>query len=163
MDEAARQARVERTVQRHQGQADYCKLAGVSSALIKPTTLMNRSGRCVRSWLKEYPESNWVVVFDDISLEPGTLRYRSKGTSGGHRGVLSIIEAVGGEEFDRLKIGVGSPPAGEDAASYVLTPPTPGEEELIAEAIQRAVRAIHALAMGDHDQLARVLAKQDGR
>ena len=120
--------RIPCTVNGDCGQADYCVLAKLPTALIKPTTFMNRSGNCVRPWTAEHDTARWIVVGDDISMAAGKLRLRRKGSGGGHRGLESIINALGTEDFMRLKIGVGEPPAGVDAADWVLNPPSPEEE-----------------------------------
>lgn len=148
LDELARRQGVTATVSRHRGQADYCLLGGRRAALIKPTTFMNRSGACVRPWTLEQPEASWIVICDDISMAVGKLRLRRKGSSGGHRGLESIISALGGEEFMRLKIGVGEPPAGVDAADWVLAPPSPQDEDLLADAVQRSADVLELVAAG---------------
>lgn len=152
LDELALRHTVSSTVSRHRGQADYCQLSGRQAALIKPTTFMNRSGACVRPWTAEQPAASWLVICDDISMATGKLRLRRKGSSGGHRGLESIINALGSEEFPRLKIGVGPPPAGVDAAQWVLDIPSPQEEDLLAEAVQRAADVVELLATGRFDE-----------
>jgi len=92
--------------------------------LAKPTTYMNRSGLSVAAaarGLGVEPE-RMIVVHDDIDLEEGQLRVRFDGGSGGHRGVESIIWALGTRGFYRVRVGVGRPPQGWDAAEYVLEP-----------------------------------------
>lgn len=146
LDELARRLGIEQTVSRHRGQAEYTTAAGQPAALIKPTTFMNRSGHCLAPWLREYPAARWVVVHDDISMACGKLRLRRKGSSGGHMGLDSIITALRTESFVRLKVGVGEPPADEDAAEWVLRPPSPTEEDLLATAVQRAADVVLLLA-----------------
>jgi len=159
LDELARRCTVNSTVSRHRGQADLCQLAGLSAALVKPTTFMNRSGTCVRPWTHEYTEAGWLVVCDDISMAPGKLRLRRKGSSGGHRGLESIINALGSEEFTRLKIGVGEPPAGVDAADWVLNPPSPAEEDLLADAVQRAADVLELVATDRFEEAQQLTGK----
>ena len=146
LDELARRTGVSRTVSRHRGQADYCSIASLPAALVKPTTFMNRSGLCVRPWTAEHDEARWVVVCDDISMAAGKLRLRRKGSSGGHRGLENIINVLRTEEFVRLKIGVGEPPPETDAAEWVLHPPSPAEEDALAEAVQRAADVLVLIA-----------------
>ena len=158
LDAVARETDIQRTVSRHRGQADFVRLAGQDAALIKPTTFMNRSGQCVAAWLREHPESRFVVVYDDIDLPVGSLRLRAQGSAGGHKGMRSIIGALGREEFDRLRIGVGAPPSGLDSADYVLTPPSPREEDAIMPAIRIAVDALKLLAADDFNEAQRLAA-----
>lgn len=91
--------------------------------LVKPMTYMNNSGECVGPLLNFYkldPDEDLIVVFDDISLEPGNIRIRAKGSAGGHNGIKSIIAHTGTEGFSRVKVGVGAKPAGMDLAAHVL-------------------------------------------
>lgn len=77
--------------------------------LLKPLTYMNNSGECIRDFVNywQIPLTNILVIYDDLSLTLGTLRYRQQGSSGGHNGVKSIIECLGTQKFKRLKIGIG--------------------------------------------------------
>ena len=78
--------------------------------LIKPLTFMNRSGIAVRDALRRYDEiENLIVIHDDLDLETGIIRIRKSGSSGGHKGVQSIIDSLGSREFIRIKIGIGRP------------------------------------------------------
>ena len=146
LDELARRLGVSERASRHRGQVEYATSAGKRLALIKPTTFMNRSGQCVLPWTREHEDTPWLVVYDDITMAPGKLRLRRDGTSGGHKGVQSIIDTLGTKEFIRLKVGVGKPPADMDAADWVLAPPEPADEDLIAQAIQRAADAVLLIA-----------------
>lgn len=163
LDELAARAGVKRTLSRHRGQADYCVLGGVDSALIKPTTYMNLSGECVAAWVREFHAARWCVVCDDISMEVGKARFRRQGSAGGHNGLKSIIEHLGTDLFDRIKIGVGAPGPGEDAAEYVLEPPSKAEQQLLHKAVQRAADAVLALAAGDDAGVLRALADSSGQ
>lgn len=125
---------------------------GRSVELHKPLTYMNRSGRAVRSLVDARgfdPRTDMLVLVDDVWLEPGRIRIRPKGSAGGHNGLRSLSEAVG-DEFARLRIGVGAPPSEEvDLAEWVLTRmPRAAEEETLAS-FPRAVDAVeHWLAHG---------------
>ena len=117
--------------------------------VLKPMTYMNRSGGAVAGFLDtlsgEEPDLH-LVVSDDINLPVGRLRLREKGSSGGHRGLDSLIQHLGGERFGRLRIGVGSPPPGEDSSEYVLEPVASFEAESLSQAEDRAVEAVLYLA-----------------
>ncbi len=88
---------------------------GVKVLLAKPQTYMNLSGDSVAEIVNFYkidPEEEMIVIFDDISLAPGNIRVRKKGSAGGHNGIKSIIARTGTQNFMRIKVGVGEKPAG---------------------------------------------------
>jgi len=161
LDELARRCRVDRQEHRHHGAAQYCTLGTVPAALVKPTTYMNLSGGCVSAWRAAYPEARFYVIFDDLSLPAGVVRFKRRGSSGGHRGVESIIQALSTTEFDRLKVGIGAAPEWIDATEYVLSPPTPAEDALLRGAVARAADALTALAADDMDQALRLLSSEE--
>ena len=119
--------------------------------LLKPQTYMNLSGRSVLQ-LSAYfniPPQRIIVMFDDISLEPGRLRIRPNGSAGGHNGIKSIIQEVGSQEFPRVKIGVGAKPnPNYDLADWVLSTFSANEEKALAMSLDNAAKA--ALAIIDH-------------
>lgn len=97
-------------------------IEGNKVVLLKPQTFMNLSGESVRAaadFYKVAPEEI-IVIYDDISLEPGQLRVRKKGSAGGHNGMKNIIAHLGTQDFPRIRVGVGEKPAGMDLADYVL-------------------------------------------
>ena len=112
--------------------------------LLKPQTFMNLSGRSVLqlSAFFHIPPQRIIVLFDDISLEPGRLRVRADGSAGGHNGIKSIIQELGSQDFPRVKIGVGAKPHPEyELADWVLGGFTPQEEKALAPALERAADA----------------------
>ena len=123
------------------GQVNYngCKLL-----LLKPMTYMNLSGRSVLQ-LSAYfnvPPQRIIVLFDDISLDPGRLRIRGDGSAGGHNGIKSIIAELGSQAFPRVKIGVGGKAHPEqDLADHVLSTFSASEEKALASALERAADA----------------------
>ena len=123
------------------GQANY---GGKKLMLLKPLTYMNLSGRSVLQ-LSAYfniPPQRIIVMFDDISLEPGRLRVRADGSAGGHNGIKSIIQEVGSQAFPRVKIGVGSKPNPEfDLANWVLSTFSAQEEKALAVSLENAADA----------------------
>ena len=123
------------------GQTTY---AGKKLFLLKPQTYMNLSGRSVLQ-LSAYfniPPQRIIVLFDDISLAPGTLRIRPNGSAGGHNGIKSIISEVGSQDFPRVKIGVGAKPHEEqDLADWVLSTFSSAEEKLLEKALTDAGEA----------------------
>lgn len=112
--------------------------------LAQPQTFMNESGRAVAPLARFYrvPLEHLLVVYDDLDLPPGTVRLRPEGGSGGHKGIRSITEHLGSQEFVRLRIGIGRPPGRMDPAAYVLQDFSAEEEPLLEETLERAVAAI---------------------
>ncbi len=112
--------------------------------LIKPQTYMNNSGSAVNSLVNFYkiPLANLLVVYDDVDLPLGTLRLRFSGGSAGQKGMQSIIERLGTDQFPRLRIGTGRPPGKMEAASYVLQDFPHDEADLLAETLDRGVEAV---------------------
>ena len=131
----------------------YCQTNynGGKLFLLKPQTYMNLSGRSVLQ-LSAYfniPPQRIIVLFDDISLEPGRLRIRANGSAGGHNGIKSIIQEVGSQEFPRVKIGVGAKPNPNfDLADWVLSTFSANEEKALSVALDNGAKA--ALAIIDH-------------
>ncbi len=123
------------------GQVSY---GGKKLLLLKPQTYMNLSGSSVVQ-LSAYfhvPPQRIVVLFDDISLEPGRLRIRSNGSAGGHNGIKSIISQLGSQDFPRVKIGVGAKAHPEqDLADWVLSSFSAQEEKALSSALERAAEA----------------------
>lgn len=115
--------------------------------LMKPLTFMNLSGIAVQEAIRKYEDiTNVLVIHDDLDLPPGTIKIRGKGSSGGHRGIESIIERIGSKDFIRLKIGIGrslriSP------ENYVLRPFYKKEKPLIDEALHSAVNAVQEIIL----------------
>ncbi|HJC06175.1 MAG TPA: aminoacyl-tRNA hydrolase [Candidatus Enterocloster excrementipullorum] len=109
-------------------------LGGEKVILLKPQTFMNLSGESVRAAADFYkiPPDHIIVIYDDISLDVGHLRIRTKGSAGGHNGIKNIIAHLGTQEFPRIKIGVGGKPPRMDLADYVLSR-FPAEERKIME------------------------------
>lgn len=119
-------------------------IAGQKVIVAKPMTYMNLSGESVRELVNYYkvdPESELIVVYDDISLAPGQIRIRKKGSAGGHNGIKNIIAHLGTQVFKRVKVGVGEKPKGYDLADYVLSRFQKDERVLMEEAFERAGEA----------------------
>lgn len=129
-------------------------LDGQKVILAKPMTYMNLSGTSVRELVDYYKVDETrelIVISDDISLPPGQLRIRKKGTAGGHNGLKNIIQQLGHDNFIRLKMGVGEKPAGYDLADYVLGHFTGDEKKRMAEAAQRGSEAIRSIMASGAD------------
>ena len=130
------------------GQTTY---QGKKLLLLKPLSYMNLSGRSVLqlSAYFQIPPQRIIVLFDDISLEPGRLRVRADGSAGGHNGIKSIISEIGSQDFPRVKIGVGGKAhPDQDLAEHVLSVFSASEEKALAFSLKNAADA--ALCIIDH-------------
>ena len=130
-------------------------IGGQKVILAKPQTYMNLSGESVRSLVEYYkvdPETEMLIIFDDISLDVGQLRIRKKGSAGGHNGIKNIIANLGTSVFQRIKVGVGEKPKGYDLADYVLGRFSKEDRELIKEGFECAAEAVAMITAGEIDQ-----------
>lgn len=119
-------------------------IAGQKVILVQPQTFMNNSGECVRAFMDFYkiPADDLIVICDEIALEPGKLRLRTKGSAGGHNGMKSIIAHVGTDAFTRLRIGVGEKPEGWDLADFVLAHFPKDVEPVMREVMKKVTEEI---------------------
>jgi PTH1 family peptidyl-tRNA hydrolase len=117
------------------------KTKGQNFALALPMTFMNLSGSAVVSLLKKYKvePQELLVVCDDLDLKVGRIKIRPCGSSGGHRGLKSIIDLLRGEDFCRLRLGIGRPLACVDTADYVLSPFSGREKEQARRMVEEAL------------------------
>ncbi len=128
------------------------KIANKKILVMKPQTMMNNSGVAISECASFYkiPPQNIIVIFDDISLDPGKLRIKRKGSAGGHNGIKSIIAHLGTEEFPRIKLGVGKKPHPDyDLADWVLSNFPKNDIPLVREAIDNALCALELMVKGD--------------
>ncbi len=126
-------------------------LEGQKVVLVKPQTFMNLSGESVRAIFDFYKveSKDIIIVYDDVSLEPGQLRIRGKGSAGGHNGIKNIIAHLGTQEFPRVKVGVGEKPKGMDLADYVLSRFSKEEQDTMEEAFHEAANAVTMMVKQD--------------
>lgn len=120
-------------------------IEGQKVILLKPQTFMNLSGESIRAALDFYKideKDELIVIYDDISLPPGQLRIRKKGSAGGHNGIKNIIAHLGHDTFMRIKVGVGEKPAGYDLADYVLGHFSKDDRAIMEEAFKEAAEAV---------------------
>lgn len=132
----------------------FGQIEGHKVILAKPQTYMNSSGDSVKRLVRVFyldPETDLIVVFDDIRLSPGSIRIRKKGSAGGHNGVRDIIAKVGSDQFARVRVGVGERPAGGDLVSHVLGRFSAAERELADAAVADAVDALALMVRGETD------------
>jgi PTH1 family peptidyl-tRNA hydrolase len=126
------------------------KIRGEKLLLAKPGTFVNLSGKSVAGLVQKHdiPLSDLLIIYDDLDLPLGKIRLRQSGSSGGHKGMNSIISALGSEDFPRIRVGIGRPQAekqsmSEDAVvNYVLSDFSPQEEAMIKPVIARVAEAI---------------------
>lgn len=140
---------------KHQALCGKGVIEGEKVVLAKPQTFMNNSGDSIAELLQFYkadPATELVVVYDDISLEPGRIRIRKKGSAGGHNGIKSIISRAGTQEFIRVKVGVGAKPEHWDLADHVLGHMDREDRAAAEEAFAEAVAAIGLIVEGRTDQ-----------
>lgn len=133
-------------VDRNAFQALYAekKLGQDRVVLVKPQTYMNLSGESVAAALRWYKASpqDLIVIYDDMDLPPGKIRLRREGSSGGQKGMQSIIQHLSQQEFSRIRIGVGRPLPGWEVPDWVLSPFTEEEKPLVQDALARAAEAV---------------------
>jgi PTH1 family peptidyl-tRNA hydrolase len=130
-------------------------IEGTKVLIAKPQTYMNLSGESVADIINFYkidPEEDMLVIFDDISLAPGNIRVRKKGSAGGHNGIKSIISCIGTQNFMRIKVGVGEKPAGWDLADYVLSRFPEDDRAEVEKALKDAGEAAVLMMQGEADK-----------
>lgn len=122
-------------------------IKGKRVLLVKPQTYMNLSGESVREIVNFYkiPQERFVVIFDDTSLPCGSVRIREKGSHGGHNGIRNIIDQMGTDEFNRIKVGIGEKPSGWDLADYVLAKFNPDDLPMMEQGMDKAVQGVELM------------------
>jgi peptidyl-tRNA hydrolase, PTH1 family len=132
-----------------------CDIGGEKVFLMKPQTYMNLSGEAVSQAMRFYklPLERIIVISDDVSLPVGKIRIRRDGSAGGHNGLKDIIEKCGGDNFPRIKVGVGSPPHPDyDMADWVLSSFSGKEAEIIMQAAKNAADATEMIISAGIDK-----------
>mgnify|MGYP001362173591 FL=1 len=130
-------------------------IEGSRCILMKPQTFMNNSGEAVRDAANFYkiPPEHIIILFDDISLPPGKLRIRRRGSGGGHNGIKSILYLLGSDQFPRIKLGVGAKPRPDyDLADWVLSTFQKDELSRMKEAMEKACEAVPLLVREETDR-----------
>lgn len=143
IDALADKYHIDVSEKKHKALCGRGAIEGQKVVLMKPQTFMNLSGESIRAAVDFYkvdPE-DIIIIYDDISLEPGQLRIRLKGSAGGHNGIKNIIAHLGTQEFPRIKVGIGAKPPRMDLADYVLSRFSRGEQKLMEDAFQEAAEA----------------------
>ncbi|MBN1391418.1 MAG: aminoacyl-tRNA hydrolase [Sedimentisphaerales bacterium] len=143
VDSLAEELKIEVKKKRFNGCLGTGEYAGKKLILLKPMRFMNCSGQVVATAAGFYKltASNLLIVLDDMALPPGRVRVRMKGSAGGHNGLADVIEKLGTDNVNRLRIGIG-PSSENEAYDYVLSKPAEAEKPLLDEAITRAREAV---------------------
>ena len=152
LDALAKRHGIELTTRKFQALTGSGYIDGQKVLLVKPQTYMNLSGESLRAacdFFKVDPEEGLIVIYDDISLSPGQIRIRKKGSAGGHNGIKNIIAHLGTQVFPRIKVGVGEKPKKYDLADYVLSHFTKAEREEMEEGYQKAIQAVEKILAGE--------------
>jgi PTH1 family peptidyl-tRNA hydrolase len=154
VDQLAEELAVKMTRVQHRAVIGWGMLEEVRLILAKPQTYMNLSGNAVATLVRFYkiPLDRLIVVHDDIDLPFGFLRLRPGGGSAGHKGVQSIIERLGTQQFARLRIGVGRPPGQKQGASYVLQEFSKADREELAVILKEAAQAVRVFSLRGIEQ-----------
>src|SRR5262245_15322445 len=134
-------------VSRFRGAFRRGRALGQDVGVLKPQTYMNLSGESVAGALRYLPvePGDLVAVYDEMDIPSGQLRLRKAGGHGGHNGMRSLIESLGSSDFPRIRVGIGRPDAVRGATAHVLGKPAPGQDELFARTLERAVEALEAI------------------
>ncbi|MBI4063107.1 MAG: aminoacyl-tRNA hydrolase [Elusimicrobia bacterium] len=118
-------------------------------AVVKPKTYMNNSGQAVRRLIEQFSisvESQLVVAYDDLDIPLGSVRLRAKGSAGTHKGMESVVAAVGHQNFARLRLGIGPKPSYQNAEDFVLKEFAAAERSAVAGMMDKAAQMIEAVA-----------------
>lgn len=123
------------------------RMAGRKVILAQPQTYMNNSGQAAMSIMSYFdlPPERLVVVHDDLDLEPGRLKVTTKGGAGGHKGVASLLAHLGGDQFLRLRVGIGRPRHAETVEDYVLSGFYADQREVFQEAVKEAADCLEVI------------------
>ena len=155
VDEVARQYNTRfKSESRYKSEVARCSIAGNDCRLQKPLDFMNRSGLPVASLAGFYqiPRSSILIVHDDLDLPPGTVKLKKSGGHGGHNGLRDLIPHLGGNDFLRLRIGIGHPGHRDDVVGYVLKNASRDDRTAIDRAVDDAVKVLPDIIAGHLDK-----------
>jgi len=147
LDEVADRFSVSITKKRHEALIGQGKIEGIDTVLVKPMAFMNRSGFPVYDISRKFGIciKDILVIHDDMDLDFGRIKIKEKGGDGGHKGIRSLIEAFGDDNFVRLRMGIGRPSPGTDVTDYVLGKFIEDEANLRNSFISRGREAVVTL------------------
>ena len=144
INKIAQQYNIEINKNKFQGLYESAVIEGKKVILVKPQTYMNLSGNCVKEIADFYKvqKEEILVIYDDMDIEPGKIKIRKKGSSGGHNGMKSIIQMLGTEEFPRIRIGIGRPEHNGDEINYVIGAIPEEEIPKLEKGVKKAKEAV---------------------
>lgn len=150
LDQVIKQAGIQFDQQKFNADFTIWRCGTEKIICVKPFTYMNNSGEAVLPLMSYFGVGleDLLVVYDDLDLEPGRIRLRSKGSAGGHNGIKSLIHLLGSQEFDRIKVGIGRPLPGWKVVDHVLAVFDPESASLVQGAIDKSVKIIEEWANG---------------
>ena len=153
VDALAQAYRLSFTRMEHRAQTAHGTIGSRRVILAKPQTWMNESGKAIAPLSRFYKidPARMLVIYDDLDIPLGDLRYRPEGSSGGHRGVNSIMQRLGTQALPRLRVGIGRPPGQMDPAAYVLQDFSAAETHIVWEVLRLACDLVGAWLSGDSD------------
>lgn len=155
IDYLAERYGIDVSTKKHKAHIGKGAINGHKVILAKPQTFMNLSGESVKEFIQFYKideKQEVIIIYDDISLPPGRMRIRKKGSAGGHNGIKNIIAHLGHDEFLRIKVGVGEKPKGWDLADYVLGKFSKAERQDINEVVERISGAVELMLEDNADE-----------
>ncbi|WP_100408272.1 aminoacyl-tRNA hydrolase [Bacillus solitudinis] len=146
IDYCAKELKIELVQSKFKGVYGSTIIKGEKVYLLKPLTYMNLSGESVRPFMDYFQIAieDLIIIYDDLDLPTGKIRLRQKGSAGGHNGMKSLIQHLGTQEFNRIRVGIDRPRSGEPIVNYVLGRYHPDEREAVTESILKSVKAIEA-------------------
>lgn len=144
INKIAQKYNIEINKNKFQGLYESAIIEGQKAILIKPQTYMNLSGNCVQEFVNFYKieKENIIVIYDDMDIQPGTIKIRKQGGPGGHNGMKSIIQMLGTEEFLRIRIGIGRPKHNGNEINYVIGAIPEEEIPKLEEGTEKAKDAV---------------------
>lgn len=144
INEVAEKNNINITKSKFKGLYETGIIQGKKVILLKPQTYMNLSGESVKPYVDFYKieKENILVIYDDMDIEPGKIKIRKKGSSGGHNGMKSIIQMVGTEDFPRIRIGIGRPEHNGDEINHVIGAIPEEQIPLLDEGTEKAKDAV---------------------
>jgi PTH1 family peptidyl-tRNA hydrolase len=164
VDELARRYDIQVDTKKHKAICGKGMIDGYKVVLAKPQTYMNLSGESVKELIDFYKidyVEELIVLYDDISLEPGQIRIRKKGSAGGHNGIKNIIAHLDSQEFSRVKIGVGEKPRGYDLADYVLGHFDSIDRKKVEDSLEKTAKAVEEIITRNIDSAMNLYNKKE--
>lgn len=155
LDFIAKEHRIPVKKQKYLGLYGEGEMEGVRVGLLKPQTFMNKSGESINMALKAKglsPEDNLIVLVDDVTLDPGTIRIRTHGSSGGHNGLKNIEALCDTDKYSRIRIGVGKLPEGGDMIKHVLSRPKASDFKTLKSVYEDVEEALALMVRGETEK-----------